>query len=154
VSRIELVLGGVFWLLLFPNAPYLITDFIHLGESHTVPMWFDILTIFTSAWAGLQFGFYSLLHVERILQLYYKVRTVHLMLLPILLFSSFGIYLGRFLRFNSWDILAAPQDLASAIWRIVTLQYRFPEALFFSLAFFAFLWVIYSAWKLSKHGKL
>jgi uncharacterized membrane protein len=150
VSRPEIILGGLFWLLLFPNAPYIITDFTHLGESATVPMWFDILVIFASAWAALQFGFYSLLHIEELLLLRYRALTVQLLLLPIIAFASFGIYLGRFLRFNSWDIVADSRHLASVIWDIGLGRIYFPEAYSFPLVFFCFLWVTYTSWKLSR----
>lgn len=152
VSTAELLAGGFFWLLLFPNAPYLITDFVHLGETRAAPIWFDILVIFSCAWVGLEFAYYSLLHIEDLLRRKWSEFTVQLLLLPILGFTSFGIYLGRFLRFNSWDILTAPGDLFASIIHIFLGETRFPQAFYFTTLFFAFLWVSYTAWKLKRGG--
>lgn len=148
VTKTEIVLGGMFWLFLFPNAPYVITDFIHLGESAQVPMWFDILLIFTCAWVGLEFAFHSLLQIEELLRRFIGEHHVQLFLLPVLWFSGLGIYLGRELRFNSWDILAAPGRLLEEIVDIFLLRSYFPEAFYFTMLFFAFMWVTYTAWKL------
>lgn len=152
VSSLELAVGAAFWLLLFPNAPYLITDFVHLGETPAIPMWFDILVIFSCAWVGLEFAYYSLLHIEDLLRRKFTELTAQLLILPILGFTSFGIYLGRFLRFNSWDILSAPQELFGSMLRIFLGQARFPEAFYFSTLFFAFLWVTYTAWKFKREA--
>ena len=73
---------------------------------------------------------------------------VQLFLLPVLWFSGLGIYLGRELRFNSWDILAAPGRLLEEIVDIFLLRSYFPEAFYFTMLFFAFMWVTYTAWKL------
>jgi uncharacterized membrane protein len=154
VSRIEMIISSIFWLVLFPNAPYIVTDFVHLGYGHAVPIWFDILVIFSAAWIGLQFCFYSLLHIEGLLRMHYSPTSVRLMLLPILAFSCFGIYLGRFLRFNSWDIFTSPVQFIDVIGRIFLGTSHFPEAFFFSCSFFCFLLVTYTAWKLSKNAQI
>ena len=115
-SILMYVLGGCFWLLFFPNAPYLVTDIMHLGESIGVPLWFDSLTLFCSAWIGLMLGIYSLSFIEKILQeKFSKHFTTFLIMLAILL-SSFGIYIGRFLRLNSWDALIFPKYVFHEIW--------------------------------------
>lgn len=151
VSRYEYIVGGFMWLILFPNAPYIITDLVHLGYSHTVPLWFDALLIFSCAWVGLQLGFYSLFHIEEMLLMRYKNFTVQLIMLFTLAFSSFGIYLGRFLRFNSWDIFTNPLSLLHEWLGIFGNTYLFYEALLFSSLFYGFLLVSYTAWKLSKN---
>ncbi len=148
VSNVELLAGGFIWLLLFPNAPYLITDFVHLGETNAAPMWFDIMLIFTCAWVGLEFAYYSLLQIERLLRRKFSEVSVQLLILPLLWFSGLGIYLGRVLRFNSWDILAAPQSLFYEVLNIFLGKSYFPEALYFTMLFFVFMWVTYTAWKL------
>ncbi len=153
VSSFEIVFGGMLWLLFFPNAPYLITDFIHLSEELVAPAWFDILLIFTCAWVGLEFAYYSLLQTEELLRRWWSEISVQLSLLPVLWFTGFGIYLGRFPRFNSWDLLSSPQELVYTVMQILLGQSHFPEALYFTMLFFVFLWVTYTAWKL-KRGAL
>ncbi|HAY88888.1 MAG TPA: DUF1361 domain-containing protein [Bacteroidetes bacterium] len=106
------------WLLFFPNAPYILTDLFHLKHVVSMPMWFDLLLILPFAWVGLLFGFMSLWDIEKILKRYLmKSRLKELLRyrlsIPIfssvlLFIGSFGIYLGRYLRWNSWDIIAKP----------------------------------------------
>ena len=106
------------WLLFFPNAPYILTDLFHLKHVVSMPMWFDLLLILSFAWVGLLFGFMSLWDIEKILKRYLmKSRLKELLRyrlsIPIfssvlLFIGSFGIYLGRYLRWNSWDTIAKP----------------------------------------------
>jgi uncharacterized membrane protein len=105
---------GVLWLLFFPNAPYLLTDFIHLGATRTTPLWYDALLLASFAWTGLLLGFASLYLMQMIWD-----RAVGslswLGVVAALAVASFGVYVGRFLRFNSWDALVRPRRLAQVI---------------------------------------
>ena len=65
ISKAGIIAAGVFWFLLYPNAPYLVTDFVHLGTSVVVPVWYDIILIFSCASVGLLLGFHSLYHQRR-----------------------------------------------------------------------------------------
>ena len=103
------------WLLFFPNAPYILTDLFHLRPRAGVPVWFDLVMILSFAWAGLLFGFLSLWNIERVLAAFMRPRHITLLSVLLLFISSFGIYLGRFLRWNSWDILHNPVPLATDI---------------------------------------
>jgi len=100
------------WVIFFPNSPYILTDLFHLRHSTAAPIWFDFVLILSFAWTGLMYGFVSLMDIENILfRKFSKLgRTA---LTTLLLFSGgFGIYLGRFLRWNSWDIIQDPAGLA------------------------------------------
>ncbi len=100
------------WLLFFPNALYIITDLIHLENSRAdVPVWFDAILIFTSSVTGLIMAFASLYQVEKYLQKNMKQKHINKLLVAALFLGSFGVYIGRFLRWNSWDILANPVSL-------------------------------------------
>ena len=103
------------WLILFPNALYIVTDLIHLDMETAIPKWFDAVLIFTSSIAGLLMAFVSLLRVEYYLTLKFRNNTVHVIMVAILFLSSFGVYLGRFLRWNSWDIISNPLNLLYSI---------------------------------------
>jgi uncharacterized membrane protein len=113
-GRASAALFGGLWLLFFPNAPYLLTDFIHLKESTTTPLWYDALMLASFAWTGLLLGFASLYLMQMIWQ-----RAVGplswLGVVAALALASLGVYLGRFLRFNSWDALVRPRRVAHLI---------------------------------------
>lgn len=103
------------WLLFFPNALYIITDLIHLELESSVPKWYDAILLFSSSVLGLMMAFISLNRVEHYLgkKLGSKWRP---WLVGLFIFvGSFGVYLGRFLRWNSWDILRNPGGLMENI---------------------------------------
>jgi uncharacterized membrane protein len=99
---------GALWLVFFPNAPYIVTDFVHLTRDPLAPLWFDGLTIASFAATGLLLGLGSLYLVQSAVrrELGWVVVGAALVL------GSVGIYLGRFLRLNSWDFFTNPHHLA------------------------------------------
>lgn len=111
-TQVFLVLMSILFL---PNAPYIITDLFHL-RLHTGPsIWFDTLLIVSFAWCGILFFFKSLRGIESWLGKHMKPGKVWLSLLFIALMCGFGIYIGRYLRYNSWDVLSAPHSLMTEI---------------------------------------
>ena len=102
---------GLVWLLFFPNAPYILTDLFHLEPRAGVPYWYDLALILSCAWNGLMLAYASLTDMQALVTRRlgwwagWGFATVALLL------SSFGVYLGRFLRFNSWDVLTNPLTL-------------------------------------------
>jgi uncharacterized membrane protein len=108
-KSIALIAG---WLLFFPNAPYVITDILHFYQRPGVPLWFDLFLVLSAAWSGLAAGFISLMQVDAFIRIHTS-KKFHEIFTPVLLFAaSTGIYLGRFPRFNSWDVLSHPRRLA------------------------------------------
>ncbi len=103
------------WLLFLPNAPYIITDFLHLKPRPPIPYWYDILLLFSASLNGLLLGILSLLAVERFLLKRYGNRISGLIILSSFFLCSFGIYMGRYLRWNSWDIITNPGGIAADI---------------------------------------
>lgn len=101
------ILLGI-WLLFFPNAPYILTDLFHLRLNSNMPKWFDLILILSFAWTGLIFGYLSLWDIEKLLSKYLSQFWISLISVTLLFIGSFGIYLGRYLRWNSWDILNEP----------------------------------------------
>jgi len=107
-----LVAGTLFsWLVFFPNAPYILTDLFHLSAGAAMPIWFDLMLILSFAWTGLLAGFMSLWDIEQILQQHLAKRFIPFVSIFLLFASGFGIYLGRYLRWNTWDILHHPNGL-------------------------------------------
>lgn len=150
LNKIIFIIGFILWLLFIPNAPYLITDFIHLGEIRAVPLLYDIILLFSSAYVGLLFFFYSLSHIEEIFKTKYKKFTTSIIMTIIIMMISFGIYLGRFLRFNSWDIFINHTSLVKNIWEIISDVAVHIEVYLYTLLFFFFLLISYHAWKYSN----
>ena len=103
------------WLLFLPNAPYIITDFLHLKQRPPIPYWFDVLLLFSAALNGLLLGLLSLLMVEKFLSDRYGSRISGLVILCSFFLCAFGIYIGRYLRWNSWDIIMNPGEIAGDI---------------------------------------
>jgi uncharacterized membrane protein len=99
---------GVLWLLFFPNAPYMLTDFIHLGEAPATPLWYDGLMLSSFAWTGLLLGFASLCVMQTVWRRFVGPTVSWLGVGCALALASFGVYLGRFMGFNSWDALLHP----------------------------------------------
>jgi uncharacterized membrane protein len=101
----------VTWLLFLPNAPYIVTDFMHLRDRPPIPLWYDVLLLLSCAGAGLLLGYASVMIVHRIITRHYGVVAGWATALIALLLSAFGIYLGRFLRWNSWEAFTEPMPL-------------------------------------------
>lgn len=106
---------AIFWLAFFPNAPYLITDIMHLRQNTIVPLWFDLLLFVAFAWTGFFLGLISLLLMQEIVRKIAGVKPSWLFAFAVLGLSSFGIYLGRFLRWNSWDLFLNPGRLLADV---------------------------------------
>ena len=109
-KRVIWLLMCVF-LLFLPNAPYLVTDLIHLRIRTEVPYWFDILMIASFSWNGLILGFLSIYNVHEVIKKEKGKLVSWSIILLMIVLCGFGIYLGRYLRWNSWDIIANPLDL-------------------------------------------
>jgi uncharacterized membrane protein len=103
------------WLLFFPNAPYILTDLFHMRHEDSAPQWFDLILILSYAWTGLMAGFISLFIIEKNV-LTFRIPWLNVAAIVVLIFmTGFGIYLGRYLRFNSWDLWHRPGHLFAEI---------------------------------------
>jgi uncharacterized membrane protein len=108
-------LYAALWLLFLPNAMYIVTDLFHLRVRENVPYWFDLLILFSAAVNGLIAGFISLYNTECWLKDFLPGKSRHLFSFGIMLLCAYGIYLGRYERWNSWDVLAQPFALFADI---------------------------------------
>jgi uncharacterized membrane protein len=109
------VVLGVVWLLFFPNAPYMLTDFIHLRESPSTPLWYDGLMLSAFAWTSLVLGFLSLYLMQLVWRRAVGAVVAWAGVVATLALSSVGVYIGRFIGFNSWDALLHPRRVAHVI---------------------------------------
>ena len=103
------------WLAFFPNALYIVTDLIHLDIESGVPKWFDAVLLFSASIVGLMMAFISLYRAEAFLMHAKHSKFNPVFIFLILFLGSFGVYLGRFLRWNSWDIISNPFQLLLSI---------------------------------------
>lgn len=109
--KILLFIAGSIWLLFIPNSFYIITDLFYLKYKNLAPIWYDLVLIFSFAWAGIILGFSSLKDLEEILSEKIRKNLNAILISSLLFLISFGIYLGRFQRWNSWNIINEPKEL-------------------------------------------
>ncbi len=110
-SLFLLALGFFGWLLFFPNAPYIVTDLLHLRDRPFVPHWYDLILFTSFAWTGLLLGFASLHRMQRIIARHFSAWLAQLTAFFALVLGSYGVYIGRFQRWNSWDLFSQPVAL-------------------------------------------
>lgn len=150
--RSILLLGG--WLVFFPNAAYIITDLFHFTDLPPVPQWFDLLIVSSAAWNGLLLGIISLMQVEHFLIRHVKAPWVQFIVFTSFVLCGYGVYIGRFLRFNSWDTITHPHVLLFTIARHIFQPYNHLSAWAFSLGFGAMFGIIYyTLQQLRQHKK-
>ena len=131
------------WLAFFPNAPYIVTDFLHLAPRHNIPLWYDLMLIFSFAWNGLSVGYVSLWIMQNLAEQLYGRASGCLLVVGTMAVSGFGIYIGRFLRWNSWDFLTDPQGLLLDIAPRLLNPLEYPQTTAVSLLFSVFLLLSY-----------
>ncbi len=124
-----LVVLGALWLLFFPNAPYIVTDFVHLERTGDAPYWYDALTVSAFAWTGVLLGFASLFLMQTVVRQWRGVAAGWIFAGVALALGSLGIYLGRFLRLNSWDALEHPSVLPRIAHAAARDPFRYGEAI-------------------------
>lgn len=146
-SNFKLIFYLGVWLLFLPNAPYIITDFIHLRHSKYLFIWYDILLIFVYASTGFILAIISINQMTQIIKQKKLSNLINVFLVCVTILCGFGVYLGRVLRFNSWDIFSSPfYVLKKSI-----LSFSDKKTWLITLGF-AF--VLYLAVKLSKYYSL
>ena len=108
------------WLIFFPNAPYILTDLQYLSRfTSSAPLWFDIILLVWFSWTGMLLGLISLYMMHEIVHRNFGRWLGWIFVLIVSGLSSAGIYAGRFLRWNSWDILQNPTELAMDVLGLV-----------------------------------
>jgi uncharacterized membrane protein len=129
-----LVLGSL-WLLFFPNAPYIATDFVHLERGGAAPFWYDAVTIAAFAWVGVLLGFASLYLMQTVVRQWRGALAGWAFAVVAIGLGSLGIYLGRFLRLNSWDALEHPSVIPKILHAVARDPFAYQEAIAVTLLF-------------------
>ncbi|MFQ3582737.1 MAG: DUF1361 domain-containing protein [Chloracidobacterium sp.] len=139
------------WLVFFPNAPYVVTDLIHLSPYGRAPLWFDVLLLASFAMAALGMGLASLQLVHEWVEAQFSALigwTVTILICPL---AGFGVYLGRFGRWNSWDVVQRPVALLTDVAIQLTTPQSAARAIAMTLGFAGLLFVTYGIWW--AHGR-
>jgi uncharacterized membrane protein len=131
------------WLLFFPNAPYIFTDVIHLTTRSYRHVWVDMVLILLCALIGLVLGFVSLFLMQGVVTRLWGRARSWVFVAAVAGLSGYGIYLGRFLRFNSWDVLFKPLALGRGIGRWAADPFGHPNSYAFPVLFSTFLFLAY-----------
>jgi uncharacterized membrane protein len=141
--RLPLGMLVVAWFLFFPNAPYLVTDLIHLVFREPGPrgaVLYDAVMFFSFAFSGLLTGFLSLRIVEEeVKEAWGRIASLVITLLT-LAASGLGVTVGRFDRYNSWDVATRPFTIFAGIIHRITHD---PRAILTTLLFAIFFVVSY-----------
>lgn len=127
-----LVLGT--WMLFLPNSPYVLTDVLHLRWVQDAPSWRFTIQILTLAVTGLLLGMVSLQLVHSELRRRWGRSKAWWAVGAAIGLASFGVSVGRFGRWNSWDTITRPKVLMSDIIERVILPQRHPVGSFTALA--------------------
>src|SRR5687767_1598995 len=136
-------IAAFLWLIFFPNAPYILTDFQHLAYgSKDLPVWYDVIMLIWFAFTGLLLGMVSLFLMQEIIRREFGRWVGWGFVALVAGLSSAGIYMGRFLRWNSWDIILNPSDIA--LYALQSVRTPSLQSIAFTglfAAFFLFLYV-------------
>jgi len=142
-SRLKFFLIFLLWLLFIPNSFYILTDLYHLELSKDSPRWFDLTMIFSFAWNGMLLGILSVRKMEMVAGLFLKNRNILFFLYPVMWLIALGIYIGRYLRFNSWDVLMNPFSLFTEIGEMFLSPFKYTYAWGMIFCFSIFITLVY-----------
>jgi uncharacterized membrane protein len=134
----------VLWLAFLPNTWYVLTDFIHVFPTGEISQLYDIVLISLLVFVGFILGFASLFLVHReLLHRLGQLKSYLLIELAIFI-ASFGIYLGRDLRWNSWDVITNPGVIINVSDKIID-PFGSPRLINVTLLFFILISLLYAS---------
>ncbi len=146
INKIIFVVLAILWLLFIPNAPYIVTDLIHIGEVRAVPIIYDAFLLFGAGWVGIYLWLYSNTQIESLLVKKYSQKITNIIMFLIISLTSFGIYLGRFLRLNSWEIFSDSSYFLKVLHQKLIIKSD-PKAYLYLVLFTCFLYGFYFAFR-------
>jgi uncharacterized membrane protein len=140
-----LLIPGILWLIFFPNAPYILTDFFHLDDHPYIPLWYDVVMLASFAWTGCILAIVSLRTMQLLVRKYLGWLAGWLFAFTSVFLCGMGVYMGRFLRWNSWDLFYQPLQIFNDITERFADPFNNLRFFVFSILFSMFLLVIYLA---------
>lgn len=142
-SSWKALLVTLLWVVFLPNSFYMISDFIHVQEMPRVDLLYDVVMFTSFILNGVILGFLSLYMIHHELLKRVKWQTAARIVVGILALCSFAIYLGRDLRWNSWDMLVNPGGILIDVSDMVLYPSTYPRAASVTLSFFILLGSLY-----------
>ena len=139
ISTFKLIVWLIIWLAFLPNAPYIVTDLIHIKTGNNTLLWLDILVVLSFALSGLFLFYLSIIDMQNLVKSKFEKIPIATLTFGILFLCGFGVYLGRFLRYNSWEIISNPHVLISDVFNILISPFQHYEAWLFTIGFGTFL---------------
>lgn len=140
---------SVVWLVFFPNSPYIFTDFIHLIQKQlddpnargmkSMLIWYDVVLNSVFAFSGHLAGLISLHTMHRLWRKFFGRFWGWLLVFVSALAAGYGVFIGRFIRLNSWNLVTKPEKVIREVFDNVLAD----DALFFTLAFGGFILISY-----------
>lgn len=145
------LLVTLLWLSFLPNSFYMITDFIHLNEGVRSNILFDVAMFMSFSLNGVILGYLSvyIVHMELLKRL--GRRTSGALIGGVLLLASFAIYIGRDLRWNTWDVLLNPSSVIFDVSDRLLNPGEHPQVVATTVSFFFLLASVYAIiWALAR----
>lgn len=151
------ILLTIVWLAFLPNAWYVLTDFIHVYPNGEISQLYDIVLISTLVFSGFAIGLTGLSLFYKEICRRYNPGTSILLTEAVILLSSFAVFLGRDLRWNTWDVLTNPGSVVVNVSDQVTDPLGNQRGLNVTILFFILIsflyWALYLMFRRSR-GKL
>ncbi|MBX4190873.1 DUF1361 domain-containing protein [Candidatus Saccharibacteria bacterium] len=140
----------IMWLAFLPNSWYVLTDFVHVVPTAEISQLYDIVLISLLVFIGFTLGFASLFLIHRELLQRFSVIRSYVFIEIFILIASFAIYVGRDLRWNTWDVIANPGVIINVSNKIID-PFGNPRALNVTILFFMLISVLYLAFWIFTH---
>jgi uncharacterized membrane protein len=142
---------GVGWLAFLPNSPYLVTDLVHLGEG--VELWRHVLQYGFAAWTGIMLGVVSLRLIHERIERQWGAPLGWLAVVVSIGLCSIGVVIGRFQRWNSWDLVTRPDAVVASTFEWVRSPFAYVQSTGVAVAVATFFGLAYlTIWSLSNLG--
>jgi len=144
IIRVLLIACAILWLVFFPNSLYILTDFQHIAIRDTdTPVWYDVVMLLWFSWSGLFLGTFSLYLMQTIVTRWSTKKYGWLFVVLVSILSGFGVYIGRFVSYNSWDLIFNPHDTLGMIREHILSNPDQTQIITFSILFAVFFLFVY-----------